>query len=759
MTTSEQTEAFVRAVRTGDFDAADARLPLPPARDDALRLALADLHTHRHRWAEAAAVLDEVRQPEDAVRLRQNLCRNAAALRTHRPAIYRQVIKSLESAPGPYSPLPIAGGFTVCRFDGNGRLTPLNANIAAAIAQASTQLKPLMDGGQPLAFCSLGDGHVVSTIVSRPPVLPLGRQQAIYLIEPDASLLLACLLAHDWSGPLGPIEQPRVQWYTGAAWADAVRADFESDAYRLFPATNIKQGGGAAAIEKVLVGVLADLGKRDALAAAEIENHYAGLTPADYVAALRGDAGRPARVMLVTTRFSTVLQYSTRDAADAFRQLGMDAHVLIEPTSHHGMTRVAMRRTLADFKPDLVFQIDHHRFEHTDLFPAGLPFVNWIQDLLPHLMTPATGQKLGAADFVLTPSLQRWVNDFAYPARQCLEFRKLTRVPERPTAWASDPGRVIYVSNWSHTAEAARDELLAEAGKDVRDLVAAACERMMAAYAGGGSLPTPGDVRRVVLSLIDGDADETFVRQVSTRLFDRLNNLLFRQQGLAWAAHACESLGLSLEIYGKGWDRNPRFADYARGTIDYGSGLEALTREAGVTLILEPFMALAHQRPLDALAAGGFCLMRDHPTNHTTADWIDLLRTAGDAATDGASLKVRLRGLDTKRYAANVAACDGFDASPQRVDHVATVRRMQGSGFLPTNGEMLPIMDRVTFDSVEALKYRLREAVLNPRRCREIARRQRQCVEAGYGYRGGMGRVVEFVAGRLAELPAQRRAA
>ena len=43
---------------------------------------------------------------------------------------------------------------------------------------------------------------------------------------------------------------------------------------------------------------------------------------------------------------------------------------------------------LAEFKPDLVFQIDHLRYEHGDLFPPELPFVCWIQDHLANLRTP-----------------------------------------------------------------------------------------------------------------------------------------------------------------------------------------------------------------------------------------------------------------------------------------------------------------------------------------------------------------------------------
>ena len=38
---------------------------------------------------------------------------------------------------------------------------------------------------------------------------------------------------------------------------------------------------------------------------------------------------------------------------------------------------------LAEFRPDLVFQIDHLRSEQAGVFPPELPFVCWVQDNLP----------------------------------------------------------------------------------------------------------------------------------------------------------------------------------------------------------------------------------------------------------------------------------------------------------------------------------------------------------------------------------------
>jgi hypothetical protein len=533
-----------------------------------------------------------------------------------------------------------------------------------------------------------------------------------------------------------------------------------TDRWLIFPKINIKQGPAGAAIEAALLDVLGELGKVDAAAAEEVERYYASRTAADHAKALAGEAGRPARVMLLTTRFSTVLQYSTRDAEDAFRRLGCQTMLLIEPSPHQGVSRSTMRRALAEFKPDLVFQIDHHRFEHADTFPDGLPFVNWIQDLLPHLMTADAGRKLSATDFSLTPSLQRWVDDFAYPERQCLEFRKLTRVPPRPPARQSDGNRVVYVSNWSQTPQQIVDELLNGTTGTTRAVVNEACQRMIRVYEQDGSLPSFGDVRTMlngVMSDLGVTADTDFVRLTVTRLTDRLNNLLYRHQGLAWAAAACGQHGLQLEIYGNGWEKHSRFAPFARGTIGYGQDLESLTRSAGVNLILEPFMCMTHQRLLDALAAGGFCVVRDHSANHTANEWIDLLSHAGPDVNDAKTLRSRLNPADSIRFELNFKECERLDVSPRQIDHVAAVCRLQSSGFFPEHGLVLPLLDRMSFTSSHDLSRLLMRASRDAELRTNIATVQRKYVEERYSYQAGMGRVLRFICGRLAE-PAKAKA-
>jgi hypothetical protein len=747
---------FVEAVHRGDWDRADEmRDELGAMLSDECLTALATLHLHRERWSDAAETLGHIKQPTHEQRFQRTLARNLDALRTHRPAVYRAVADSeigqTYQIHASKSGLP---SILATRADGSRVLLAGGVDPQAAATQVCGSLKPAFERGTSLAILSIGDGYVFDSIVRQSPTLSLGRRQAIFFFEPDPRLVFACMLLHDFTGPNGPIESQNVLWYVGPKWAEQFRLDVLTDHYLPFPQTTIKLGHNPQPIEQALQSALGELGATDLRSTNAVRTHYAPLTASDFSRAIAGDAGRPPRVLLITTRFSTVLQYSTRDTADAFRQIGWDAHVVIEPTPHHGLTRIGMRRAIAEFKPDLIFQIDHNRFEHADLIPPNIPFVNWIQDLLPHLMRPETGRQLSARDFVLTPSLQRWVDDYAYPASQCLEFRKLTRVPSRPTSWSSRGDRVVYVSNWSQTPQQMRCELLRNETGQKHGVIDAACTRMIALYESGQALPTQGDVRRVLTDVmrdLQVAADESLIRHTTTRLFDRMNNLLFRQQGLRWAQRACALLDLDLEIYGTGWDAHPDFASNARGPINYGDELETLTRDAGINLVLEPFVSIAHQRLLDALVAGGFCLVRETPGNAILEALVEIVAQAGDALESAHQIAAAWDGTDrAQTLHAVLAACGAIDAC-NGADPIVATRRLIRTGFLQPSGELIPMLRQTSFNSPEQLTLVMTRYSRDSELRSDISRQQRRAVEDRYSYRSGVQRVASFIAERLAQ--------
>src|SRR4030095_12213459 len=106
--------------------------------------------------------------------------------------------------------------------------------------------------------------------------------------------------------------------------------------------------------------------------------------------------------------------------------------------------------------------------------------------------------------------------------------------------------------------------------------------------------------------------DETLA--VNKWLTHPFHDALYRPQGLRWARAGAKELGLSLGLYGNGWDAHPEFARCARGPIAYGDELRDLTRRSAINLQIVPSLCL-HQRLLDGLAAGGFFLVRENPND------------------------------------------------------------------------------------------------------------------------------------------------
>jgi hypothetical protein len=744
---------FTDAVRAQDWDRALRLLPDPAQNlPDHLLRSIAELRMAQQQWSEAADALERLKHRNVDAEMNRKLCRNLAALKMHRLLVYRTLLESQSEAK--YSVAPSKTGHpTVFFHKPGGRTLSLSADNdpPKGIETAMRSIDAAYRGGKAIGLTGLGDGYLFVHLAANPPDLILGRQQAVCMIEPDASLVLACLMIHDYTGPTGPIEQRRISWYVGGEWLAQLRQEFFGDLFKMYPGVTIRTGLRAVEIEKQLEQFLKEIADLDRQFVDRTKPYYATLTREHLVGLLGPNPPRKPRALVMTTRFSTVLQYSAADTADAFRKHGWDTHLLIEPTAWHGLNRIAMRQAVAEFKPDLVFQIDHLRSEYQDLFPPTLPSVCWIQDNLPNLTNCRAGRSVANRDFVLIPSAQRYIANYQYPKRQCLEFRKLTRVPTRPLKWRSDGEDIVYVSNWSHRPEAVAAQVTKELSAHVpQSIIDQTCRRIIDVYAKGDSLPTPGAVRRILETVQREDGRGQFQAEIQlaciTALSERLNLCLYRQQGLTWAKLAAKKLGKTISIYGNGWSENPAFAEHARGVVRYGVDLEELTRRSKLNLVLEPYVCIGHQRLLDALVAGGFVLPRAYCVAECLQLLIELLaqpearhvRSISDA-------RRHFAGRDRAHLEYLRAESDQADATPGRVDVIAMIRELQDSGFLPESPPLLPRFEEISFDSADSLLARL-ERFLNDDQARgSIAGEQRTFIESRFSYEAGVGRAIAWI--------------
>jgi hypothetical protein len=737
--------------------------PTRAERDRSLK-SIAATAIEARNWPLAAEALRRIESPDVSCQLQLNLARNFAAFQEYRPGVYEALIAARNDAR--FQITASATGLPTIHFaERPGKVTSLSIdnNPLKGVAAMFAKLRPDIERGTPLALCGLGDGYLLGALAQKPPKLFMTMQHTVHIVEPLPQVLLLCIMIHDYAGEAGPIRQPRFRWYVGEGWLANARDEMLGDPHMPLPLVNISQGIEPAPISGELSKIREELMADDVTRGRELADYYAGISREQWVNLFGSFPDRSPRVMLITTKFSTVLQYSTRDAAQAFGQLGWETLVVIEPSDWQRNTGASIRRLMHDFRPDFVFQIDHHRAEHGQLYPPQLPFACWIQDHLPNLCNHEAGQKIGVRDYVLSNLSSLFVQQHGYPRRQMIDLPQLSRVPMRPTEWNSDGDDLIYVSNWSKPA----GEMVAELAKRfpeppaLKTLIDVVAKVVVDVYASGGATPTYFDIRNVVSKCEKASGititEPELKDKVINAVFDTLNSTLYRHQSLQWAIEIAREQNLKLGLYGRGWDENPMFAAYARGSVTPGEELERLTRSAKINLQLEPYACFSHARLTSGLFAGGFFLIRDHPLNHLPQELLNFVDRVFDPAVctvDEARRVVKEHHREKLEEMLTNCVCLG-----EQIDAISLVRDWQRNGTLIAHGCSLPRMSDVLFRDKASFAAAVTRFIGNAQLRYDISTEQRHSTQSRLSYKAGLERVTRAIAKLIAQEQGQSKQA
>jgi hypothetical protein len=774
-TTDTTPAALAAALAAGDRPAAEAIVQAMGRSVPAGALPdAAAVHMLAGRWSEAARLLNRIIDPDDTVRSRRLLARNMVAAAKHRPDLAATLADC-----DPFDLAPFRAGFTPAGQptifdDAAGICLSTTHDPAAATAQTLKQLaKPLADGSA-LGLLGLGDGHLLAALAAHDNDLPLGRKQPVHVFIDDPRHLLAAFAVHDYASAAGPLAQERFFLHVGPDCVESFARLVDADPTIAPPAVKITQGPQGARIEPRLAALSDALARRTAELQQRVAAHAASMSavhlsrrleacglrleapdPAPQAPGPKPQASPPARAMFITSRFTTVLQHSVRDTAHALDALGFDTHLLIEPADHHQITALSILDAIDRFKPDLVFVIDHLRREYGPLFPPGLPFICWIQDHLPNLVTREAAASIGPRDFVLT-SVGPMYRNFGYPDRQLIPTPKLTRIPDRPAAWQSTGDDLVYVSNAAQDPDALIADVLATAGENplMRKLLDHACRSLRDLYARGQSVSTLYELGRLIddaMAATGVAVTDPAVRSNLIYLLNHpLNNALYRQQALRWVDAAAAELGLTLALYGAGWERHRDFAPFARGPIAYGPALEQLTRDSKINLQIVPSYCL-HQRMLDGLAAGGFFLVRSHPSDTLMPALAAMLH---EHAPEARSIDEARRAIPAERLAdfeqlLEQATC--FTELGMPIDLVGWIAACRESRLLDDAGVALPHLADVSFHDEATFRTAAARFIADDDLRRAVAAAQRASVEGRLSYTAGMQRVMVRIAALIRE--------
>lgn len=714
---------------------------------------VADRMMAQAKWGAAAWLLAQVPDLNGQEQVKRQVSRNLDSLQRFRPALYRLIVSS---PPNPDYGIGISKiGMPTVAIQIKGTrvaLSPGN-DPEAALTQALSQIRAAVEAGRTIGLVGLGDGYLLNHLAHTPPALYMDEQLPVYVFEPDPQLVLQCMMIHDYSGPQGPIEQPRVHWFVGQNWDAEYEKCLCNDPFLACPSMLVGQSIGTQDIGRRLAAIAKKMAAMDEANAREIEAYYGSYDPGKLGTLLNSPAQRKPRALLLTTRFSTVLQHSTRSMAQALESLGWETQTVIEPSAHHRGYRHAIRRAIVEFKPDLWFQIDHLRYEHDGLLPANLPAVCWVQDHLSNLMSREAGRSVGETDFVLTDAGSTYVHKYGYPAAQIIPLTKLTNAaaPAVHSSRSKDNRDIIFVSNASGTLESLLQTVLDNSRGSQRDreFLRQCVQRAQTVFESGQCLATYSDccdLLRAAQADLKFELDEAGFFNVSRWLTHPLADALYRQQALRWAAQAADELGLSLCLYGKGWDQNPEFKRFARGPVAYGKALDELTAQSAINLQVVPYLSL-HQRLLDGISAGGFFLIRQHESDIVPQQMLDILEQYADAS---------VRTLPAARGAIPSSASNEFEqlvhgcirtlCSQGSEDPVEMVRHWQEAQILVPGEGILPQFERVSFTDAASLRQRIEHFIANSELRQSILEEQQRSIASRLTYQAGLSRVLTRVA-------------
>lgn len=589
-----------------------------------------------------------------------------------------------------------------------------------------------------------------------------GHRSPLYFLIREIERLWIILHVHDWRNLLA---DARVRLFIGNDAMNDFRLSLAVDHACPWPGLSVRVDPMLWSGSPTLDEILADAGAKayqDFLSCTErFRPAGAAATPA--MIASRLESGQPLRILGITSRFTTFLQYSMRDWLASFQRLGHQTLLLMEEQDHQACNGLTIASACAEFQPDVVVIIDHYRKELRGV-PEHVPFVMWVQDRLGSIYCPEAGRSQQRLDYTIGYGRAELVQRCGYPGSRFMPAM-IGGNPDRFSAAALSEQELAplrcdasFVSHASAPAEQIIREQIQRGGSpESRRLLEDLYERLRAIYDAGGSVTAGEALQNVIVDSLRDNCLTADVNELLNLFTCRVNNAMFRHQAIRWVAE----MAVDLRLYGKGWENHPEFKRFARGAADNELQLRAIYQASAINLQVTPFGGV-HQRLLDGLVAGGFFLIRS-----VTADELEiLLRDMWNwcqlhGIRSGREMlekrDEKLSGL-MRRYAELGAVDPAGDA-----DHYfVAMQECAMTGFTRTVNTLFERHERVTFSIREQLAKQVKHFLASGDERREIAREMRQRVLETHTYDSITRRMLAFMAQDLKQMehePARSQAA
>lgn len=359
---------------------------------------------------------------------------------------------------------------------------------------------------------------------------------------------------------------------------------------------------------------------------AQVHDHYRTFSIRDLPEKIR--SGK-ARIGFLTSRFTTMLQYSIRDCGTACERLGIPHRIMIEDHNLNRITEAGLAKFFREFQPELFLVIDHFRWEYP-VIPPEIPYITWIQDPMDSIMDPQSAKRVGDRDFLLSIYYSgREFSGIGYPKDRLIDYPMPVNDELYKTYSLSDQEISNFradVCVFSHLGnpEIGFQGFIREFEKvDNRAMLEKILSKLYSTVLVAGREGRFFYSIDEYCNLIEGTLKDfgmglrrDLVEKVASLFRIEAGFRISRSVPVEWLAEK----GYDLALYGREWPGHPIVGRFARGVAQNGEPLSRILNACKIVVGNNPGMT-SHARVFEAFLSNALYIGTNIPAEH---DWANI---------------------------------------------------------------------------------------------------------------------------------------
>ncbi|MBF0398983.1 MAG: glycosyltransferase, partial [Desulfobacterales bacterium] len=305
------------------------------------------------------------------------------------------------------------------------------------------------------------------------------------------------------------------------------------------------------------------------------------------------------RILFVTSRYTTYLQHCSKQLEESFNREGYIVKTLKEAEDEPcGQRGDIYYETLCEFYPDIIFCICHLKYE--DDLPESIPYICWIQDLLPIVASGKYVSKMTKNDIVLT--------EIHTPEElMAIGYKDVQHFPVHVNDYLfnGNPEDVFYDCDISHVSHAPSNNPFDPNNYPelTRYLFQIISEQIKQPFSSSYNFVTMDDFINLLKPIVEAKLPKSH-ESVYRRIRSVIANYICKTTVLKWIIGAGYR---EVNLWGRGWSEMQEFSQFAKGIVSHGTELSHVYNKSKINLNLT-HGATMHHKVFEVIASGGFLM-------------------------------------------------------------------------------------------------------------------------------------------------------